>query len=92
MQILRRTRTLPHSEFLMFTSISGSPCRNYEGYCDVFYKCRQIDTEGALKRLLKFFDASSLAEIEQWMQVFLKSQMLVPSYSDGHCDWEIFIL
>ncbi|XP_064596009.1 disintegrin and metalloproteinase domain-containing protein 10-like isoform X2 [Liolophura sinensis] len=55
----------------------GSPCRNYDGYCDVFYKCRQIDTEGALKRLLKFFGASGLAEIEQWIQQYWWAVLLM---------------
>uniref|UniRef100_A0A8D9FBH6 ADAM10 endopeptidase n=1 Tax=Cacopsylla melanoneura TaxID=428564 RepID=A0A8D9FBH6_9HEMI len=29
----------------------GSPCDNFQGYCDVFYKCRAVDAEGPLARL-----------------------------------------
>lgn len=29
----------------------GSPCDNYQGYCDVFLKCRAVDAEGPLARL-----------------------------------------
>ncbi|XP_060066641.1 disintegrin and metalloproteinase domain-containing protein 10-like [Ylistrum balloti] len=36
-------------------SVSGSPCNNYKGYCDVFQVCREVDPTGpllALKKLL----------------------------------------
>ncbi len=29
----------------------GSPCDNFQGYCDVFLKCRKVDAEGPLARL-----------------------------------------
>ncbi|KAL4708304.1 hypothetical protein ACJJTC_007710, partial [Scirpophaga incertulas] len=29
----------------------GSPCDNFQGYCDVFLKCRAVDAEGPLARL-----------------------------------------
>ncbi len=29
----------------------GSPCDNFQGYCDVFLKCRKVDAEGPLVRL-----------------------------------------
>ncbi|XKL60573.1 hypothetical protein PGB90_007630 [Kerria lacca] len=29
----------------------GSPCDNFQGYCDVFFKCRAVDAEGPLARL-----------------------------------------
>ncbi|XP_069140541.1 disintegrin and metalloproteinase domain-containing protein 10-like [Argopecten irradians] len=36
-------------------AVSGSPCNDYKGYCDVFHECRQVDPTGpllALKKLL----------------------------------------
>merc|ERR1739845_225219 len=33
----------------------GSPCENYQGYCDIRYKCRKVDAEGPLSRLKKMF-------------------------------------
>lgn len=29
----------------------GSPCDNFQGYCDVFLKCRAVDADGPLVRL-----------------------------------------
>ncbi|TKR93500.1 hypothetical protein L596_007945 [Steinernema carpocapsae] len=29
----------------------GSPCNNYKGYCDIFRKCRSVDSNGPLARL-----------------------------------------
>lgn len=31
--------------------IAGSPCANYQGYCDVFAVCRMINKAGPLQRL-----------------------------------------
>lgn len=31
----------------------GSPCDNFDGYCDVFQKCRRVDADGPLRRLRK---------------------------------------
>ena len=37
----------------MIYFILGSPCNNYQGYCDVFKRCRGVDAEGPLSRLNK---------------------------------------
>lgn len=29
----------------------GAPCDNFQGYCDVFLKCRAVDADGPLVRL-----------------------------------------
>ena len=31
----------------------GSSCANTQGYCDIFSKCRAVDAEGPLTKLLK---------------------------------------
>jgi len=31
----------------------GTPCNNYQGYCDVFKKCREVDPSGPLATLRK---------------------------------------
>ena len=33
----------------------GFPCNNFNGYCDFFNRCQQIDTEGALRRITSAF-------------------------------------
>jgi disintegrin and metalloproteinase domain-containing protein 10 len=48
----------------------GSPCDNFQGYCDVFLKCRKVDAEGPLVRLKKFFfNQENLLTIAQWVTV-----------------------
>lgn len=61
----------------------GSACNNYEGYCDVFSKCRSVDADGPLARLKKvLFDPvlySSIREwiVEYWWAVLLMALALV---------------
>ena len=46
----------------------GAPCNNFQGYCDVFQKCRAVDAEGplaSLKNLL--FNEATLNSITQWV-------------------------
>lgn len=31
----------------------GTPCNDYNGYCDVFQKCREVDPSGPLATLRK---------------------------------------
>ncbi|XP_064471223.1 disintegrin and metalloproteinase domain-containing protein 10-like isoform X2 [Ornithodoros turicata] len=46
----------------------GSPCNNFQGYCDVFQKCRHVDAEGPLARLKRLlFDKKSLLTVKQWV-------------------------
>lgn len=46
----------------------GSPCDNYQGYCDVFLKCRAVDAEGPLARLKNLiFNRETLLTIAQWI-------------------------
>ncbi|XP_014244166.1 disintegrin and metalloproteinase domain-containing protein 10 isoform X2 [Cimex lectularius] len=46
----------------------GSPCDNFQGYCDVFLKCRAVDAEGPLARLKNMlFNKETLLTLTQWV-------------------------
>lgn len=46
----------------------GSPCDNFQGYCDVFLKCRAVDAEGPLVRLKNLlFNKHTLNTVAQWV-------------------------
>ncbi len=49
----------------------GSPCDNFQGYCDVFLKCRKVDAEGPLVRLKNLiFNKEALRTIVEWVTEF----------------------
>ncbi|KAG1654923.1 Disintegrin and metalloproteinase domain-containing protein 10 [Nymphon striatum] len=46
----------------------GSPCNDFQGYCDVFRKCRSVDAEGPLARLKNLlFNRKTLMTIAEWV-------------------------
>ena len=46
----------------------GSPCGDYQGYCDVFLKCRKVDAEGPLVRLKNLiFNERALTSAREWL-------------------------
>lgn len=46
----------------------GSPCDNFQGYCDVFLRCRAVDAEGPLVRLKNLlFNPQTLTTVAQWV-------------------------
>lgn len=46
----------------------GSPCDNFQGYCDVFFKCRAVDAEGPLVRLKNLLlNRDTLKTVAQWV-------------------------
>jgi len=56
----------------------GSPCDNFQGYCDVFYKCRQVDAEGPLVRLKNLlFNTKTLTTIKQWVTNYWYAVLLM---------------
>jgi len=61
----------------------GSPCDNYDGYCDVYSKCRRVDADGPLRRLRKvFFNMEVYEDIrdfvhDYWWAVILLALALV---------------
>ncbi|XP_025152954.1 disintegrin and metalloproteinase domain-containing protein 10 isoform X1 [Harpegnathos saltator] len=56
----------------------GSPCDNFQGYCDVFLKCRAVDTEGPLARLKNLlFNKETLSTVAQWVTEFWWAVLLM---------------
>ncbi len=48
----------------------GAPCDNFQGYCDVFQKCRGVDADGPLARLKNLIlDKETLNTIRDWIIV-----------------------
>ncbi|KAL0132759.1 hypothetical protein PUN28_000474 [Cardiocondyla obscurior] len=46
----------------------GTPCNDYNGYCDVFQKCREVDPSGPLATLRKLLlSDESLATFRRWV-------------------------
>ncbi|KAF2360559.1 Disintegrin domain [Trinorchestia longiramus] len=46
----------------------GAPCNNFQGYCDVFQKCRAVDAEGPLARLKNLlFNEATLNSVAEWI-------------------------
>ncbi|XP_022312619.1 disintegrin and metalloproteinase domain-containing protein 10-like isoform X3 [Crassostrea virginica] len=46
----------------------GSPCNNFQGYCDVFSRCRGVDNDGPLQRLKNLiFNEKTLENIKNWI-------------------------
>ncbi|XP_015434819.1 PREDICTED: disintegrin and metalloproteinase domain-containing protein 10 [Dufourea novaeangliae] len=56
----------------------GSPCDNFQGYCDVFLKCRAVDAEGPLARLKNLlFNKDTLLTVAQWVTEFWWAVLLM---------------
>ncbi|XP_028025856.1 disintegrin and metalloproteinase domain-containing protein 10 [Bombyx mandarina] len=48
--------------------LPGSPCDNFQGYCDVFLKCRAVDAEGPLVRLKNLLlNRATLQSVQAWV-------------------------
>ncbi|XP_044018112.1 disintegrin and metalloproteinase domain-containing protein 10-like [Aphidius gifuensis] len=46
----------------------GTPCNDYNGYCDIFQKCREVDPTGPLATLRRLLLSDvSLARFYQWI-------------------------
>jgi len=56
----------------------GAPCDNFQGYCDVFLKCRQVDAEGPLVRLKNLLlNQKTLLTIAQWVTTYWYAVLLM---------------
>ncbi|XP_052131768.1 disintegrin and metalloproteinase domain-containing protein 10 isoform X1 [Frankliniella occidentalis] len=56
----------------------GSPCDNFQGYCDVFFKCRAVDAEGPLARLKNMlFNKQTLQTLAQWVTEYWWAVLLM---------------
>jgi len=57
---------------------AGAPCDNFQGYCDVFLKCRQVDAEGPLVRLKNLLlNQDTLLTIAQWVTTYWYGVLLM---------------
>ncbi|XP_033353105.1 disintegrin and metalloproteinase domain-containing protein 10-like [Bombus vosnesenskii] len=45
----------------------GTPCNDYNGYCDVFQRCREVDPSGPLATLRRLLSDATLASFQRWM-------------------------
>ncbi|XP_076249843.1 disintegrin and metalloproteinase domain-containing protein 10 [Calliopsis andreniformis] len=46
----------------------GTPCNDYNGYCDVFQRCREVDPSGPLATLRRLlWSDASLASFQRWL-------------------------
>ncbi|ESO05288.1 hypothetical protein HELRODRAFT_191436 [Helobdella robusta] len=53
---------------LCFVSCLRTPCENYKGYCDVFYKCRPVNEDGPLLQLKNLLlNEKTINDIRQWV-------------------------
>ncbi|XP_063972508.1 disintegrin and metalloproteinase domain-containing protein 10 isoform X1 [Diachasmimorpha longicaudata] len=56
----------------------GSPCDNFQGYCDVFLKCRAVDAEGPLAKLKNLlFNKETLLTVAQWVTEYWWAVLLM---------------
>lgn len=55
----------------------GSPCNDYKGYCDIFQKCRSVDSNGPLSRLKNLlFNSETLQSVRDWVSVSIIKAIL----------------
>lgn len=59
---------LPPYDIPDMFSKPGTPCNDYNGYCDMFQRCRDVDPRGPLASLSKFLlSDESLASFQTWI-------------------------
>ncbi|VDI57755.1 disintegrin and metalloproteinase domain-containing protein 10 [Mytilus galloprovincialis] len=57
---------------------AGSPCNNFQGYCDVFKRCRGVDAEGPLSRLKNLlFSSETFTNIKDWITEYWWAVILI---------------
>ncbi|XP_076250266.1 zinc-dependent metalloprotease kuz isoform X2 [Rhynchophorus ferrugineus] len=79
--ICRSTSEFAHKVGLPTGGISlrpGSPCDNFQGYCDVFLKCRAVDADGPLVRLMNLLlNRETLLTVAQWITEYWWAVLLM---------------
>lgn len=79
--ICRSTSEFAHKVGLPQGGISlrpGSPCDNFQGYCDVFLKCRAVDADGPLVRLMNLLlNKQTLLTVAQWITEYWWAVLLM---------------
>lgn len=74
----QRTSKLPEMKNISGLKLRpGSPCNDFQGYCDVFQRCRAVDAEGPLAMLKNLlFNQYTLSTIKQWATVSFNSSFI----------------
>ncbi|XP_067653921.1 disintegrin and metalloproteinase domain-containing protein 10-like [Haliotis asinina] len=49
------------------TTVPGSPCNDFQGYCDVFYRCREVDPTGTFSAIKKLLSPENLQSLKKWL-------------------------
>ena len=63
------TADIKNMKDLELTQFPGAPCDNFNGYCDVFLKCRAVDADGPLSRLKdRFFSKEAIIGYFEWIK------------------------
>lgn len=76
--LLIEVRQDPKSGDTKFQMAAGSPCNNFQGYCDVFHRCRTVDADGPLQRLKNLiFNPKTLTNIKNWIIEYWWAVMLM---------------
>ncbi|KAK0161436.1 hypothetical protein PV327_009906 [Microctonus hyperodae] len=58
----------PPYEIPGMMSKPGTPCNDYNGYCDIFQRCREVDPTGPLATLRRLLlSDASLERFQRWM-------------------------
>lgn len=56
----------------------GTPCNDYNGYCDVFQMCREVDPSGPLATLRKMLlSEESIASFKRWIMDYWYAVLLI---------------
>lgn len=58
--------------------LPSAACDNFNGYCDVFLKCRKVDADGPLNRLRKkFFSKEAIMGYIAWIKKYWWACVLI---------------
>ncbi|XP_078578762.1 disintegrin and metalloproteinase domain-containing protein 10-like isoform X1 [Branchiostoma floridae x Branchiostoma japonicum] len=56
----------------------GAPCNNFQGYCDVFSICREVDADGPLSRLKNaIFNPATIKSFVEWVKTYWWAMILI---------------
>ena len=58
--------------------LPGAPCNNFQGYCDILYKCRGVDSEGPLERIKNLlFGGDAISNLVDWVKEYWWAAILI---------------
>ncbi|XP_042198783.1 disintegrin and metalloproteinase domain-containing protein 10 [Callorhinchus milii] len=77
----------------LLTLPPGAPCRNKQGYCDVFSVCRLVDDDGPIAKLKNaIFDPEDFEGVAEWMKTHWWAILLAILTLGGMMASTVFIL